>query len=151
MKSAMSNMQLEDVLAILGRVGTVTLRKGTNDVSASPGHDADTKGWKCEVQLKGYLRPWGHGGPGGSPVSLGGWNAPGGMTASQAAAHTLAMLEQFLESAEGKACRECYAKDYEAAVRRAGPRPASVPVHQWQRGPHPGPMVPEAKIGWGDL
>jgi hypothetical protein len=31
------NITLEDVLTILGRAGSVTLRKGTNDVSATPG------------------------------------------------------------------------------------------------------------------
>lgn len=144
----MTNMLLEDILQILGRVGTVTLRKGTNDRSATAGHASDTCGWTCEITLSGYLRPYGHGGPGGSQLRLG--SSGRGLTARDAAAATLAELETFLKSDESKHCRDCYVRDWEGRVRMAGPRTEDIPSHMSSRVRHPGKIAPEARIEYGD-
>jgi hypothetical protein len=125
-----TNMLLEDLLAILGRVGTVTLRKGTNDISATPGHKANTDGWTCELNVSGYHRPFGHG-AGGSPLYISGRHGSGakpprGASATEAARHCLEELERFLESDEARECRDCYLK--------------------W--GNHRDGVAPEAKIEW---
>lgn len=144
-----SNMQLEDVLTILGRVGTVQLRKGTNDRSATPGHVADTKGWTCELTIAGYLRPYGHGGSGGSQLRVG--SSGRGSTSLEAALSTLSELEAFLQSDDAAVCRACYVRDWEGQVYRSGPRPADVPVYQWDRSSrHPGDLKPEARLDYGD-
>lgn len=117
-------MLLEDMLAILGRVGTVKLRKGTNDRSATPGHTANTEGWVCELQIAGYLSPFSHGG-GGSPLYLGSGVRPG-LTATEAAKSTLDELERFLDGPRSREARKCYEK--------------------W--GDHRHGMRPEAKIEW---
>jgi len=141
-----ANMQLEGMLAILGRCGTVTLRKGTNDVSATPGHKANVGGWVCEITLKGYLSPYGHG-AGGSQVAIGRWDSPAGMSATQAAAHTLTQLETFLDGPEGKRCRDCYMRDHESKIARVGTK-------NWDNSgrphTHPGQPPPEIKINYGD-
>ncbi|MFL6864062.1 MAG: hypothetical protein ACJ8DZ_13795 [Allosphingosinicella sp.] len=129
-----TNMQLEDVLTILGRVGTVTLRKGTDDVSASPGHKADTEGWKCKIIVAGYLVPWGHGGRGGHQLTLEGEvpsevSRPRGLSALEAAKRTLDELAAFLESDRARLYRERYLADGD---KRDG-------------------VKPEAKIVWGDV
>ena len=105
-----TNMQLEDVLGILGRVGTVTLRKGTNDSSGTPGHKANVDGWTCEITLRGYLRPFGHGFS-GSILRLTSEGA--GLSALDAAKSLLDRLEAFLDGEDGARCRNCYLKDHE--------------------------------------
>jgi len=121
------NMQLADILAILGRVGTVTLRKGTNDVSATPGHAADTEGWSCELVIDGYLSPYSDG-CGGSQQTISRRGNTRGLSATDAAKHTLFELERFLASEKAAVARECYLR--------------------W--GNHRNGVKPEAKINWGD-
>ena len=135
-----SNMQLDDVLAILGRVGTVTLRKGTNDVSATPGHRANTKGWTCEIGLAGYNNS-GH-----TRASV----DAKGETARDAAVACLEALERYLGGPKGRADRARYVSSWETMVARSGPCPPNVPAYSWQRMKHPGPMHPEAVINYGD-
>lgn len=132
-------MHLEDVLAILGRVGTVQLRKGTNDVSATPGHKAH-KGWTCEISLAGYNNT------GGTRTSVG----TKGETAMDAAAGCLAELERFLVSKRGVEDRARYVQHWETLVHLSGPRPANIEAWRWQAQRHPGPMHPEAEITYGD-
>ena len=106
-KPKMQNMLLEDVLAILGRVGTVELRKGTFDRSGTPGHKADTEGWKCRVTIAG------HHGPNvttyfDSHSVCNDEPCPAGSTALEAALNCLAQVEAFAASDEFKISRERY-------------------------------------------
>lgn len=108
-------MFLEDVLAILGRAGTVKLRKGTNDRSATPGHQANTEGWTCEITLRGYLMPWGHGGLGGSTCTL--ISRGRDLAAIDAARDLLEQVETFLEGPDGERCRACYLEQHKVLGR----------------------------------
>lgn len=137
----MSNMQLEDLLTILGRVGTVNLRKGTNDISATPGHEADNIGWTCTVQLAGYNNS------GGMRSEIGNtYDSPQrGLSMKDAAAQCLADLEAFLAGPKGAEDRGRYVRNWEIQTSLTGKagdfgRPTKAP----------GPLVPEAKIEWGD-
>lgn len=137
----LSNMQLEDVLNILGRVGSVTLRKGTNDVSATPGHVADTTGWSCELSLAGYIDT------GGMRQRLSGrFGDLRHRTALRAALDVLEELEIFLGGEAGKASRRRYEHHHQVRVGLTGRR--SDCFHSTYA--DPGPMVPEARIEWGD-
>ncbi len=136
--TAGANMLLEDVLAVLGRVGTVTLRKGTNDTSATPGHKANTTGWTCEIALAGYL------GLGGSRAAVGSYEK--GLTATESASACIAALEEYLEGPKGQEGRARYIQHHELYASLAGKR--SDPFNG--RHPKPGKLIPEATIEWGD-
>lgn len=136
----LANMQLEDMLAILGRVGTVTLRKGTNDVSATPGHTANTAGWVCEITIAGYHNC------GYSQSRMGAWGCPPGLTATEAARHTLAEVEAFLSGPKGKEERARYVSGYELRVAVVG-KTSDTFRNTYT---HPGPIIPEARLDWSD-
>jgi hypothetical protein len=134
---SLSNMLLEDVLAVLGRCGSVTLRKGTNDVSATPGRVAG-RGWTCEISLAGYHNS------GGTRSYV---NA-GGATAKDAADACLARLEKYLSGTGGREDRQRYEQHHETMVGLFQRRVSSDCFGGKHR--DPGPLAPLAKIEWGD-
>lgn len=93
----MGNMSLEDILEMLGGVGSVTLRKSKNPRSASPGI-APFTGWTCEVSLPGYNNS-------GHTISI---VSARGATGMEAADACHAAVEAFLDGDEGRTARERY-------------------------------------------
>jgi hypothetical protein len=134
----MRNMALDDVLTILGRAGSVTLRRGTNDVSATPGHVANTRGWSCEVSLAGYNNT------GGTRS----WVTASAATAQDAAEACLSKLERYLASPAGRGDRERYEQHHATMVSLADRRATSDSFGG--RYKHPGPIHPPVKIEYGD-
>lgn len=135
----MSNMQLDDVLNILASVGTVSLRRIKNPVSATPGHTPHG-GWYCECDVPGY-----HHNGGGKPILT-----FAGDSAQAAALGCLASIEEYLASDLAAEQRARYVKSH-TMYKSLWDNATSEQRHcGFNRVSNPGALLPKATINYGD-
>lgn len=133
----MSNITTDDILNIISDIGTTSIRRGTNDISASPGFTTDTKSWTCEVTIQGYLNV-------GFMSTTLSHTAP---TPFLSADGLLEKIQEYLSSDKAKYERKAYVDDYNFNLDAHNRASKAERNHRYYLRRHPGKFIEEAKIG----